>query len=373
MTSRTAPASDAVRSGPLARVDSEAGLTLRHPLMRASGSKKHYPRLRSRSVFVAKRSLLRKAFALAIIAAASGHLVRAQPTGPTKIVFPFPAGTGPDVMVRTLSEQIVRTRALSMFVENRPGAASLVGTEEVARASPDGRTLLFTSNLLLVTPHLRRVDYDPIISFAPVCRLARSPLLIVVNGVSPYRTLSDLVGAARSKPGDLTLAGVGPASPTQLSFEMFVRAANVDMIFVPYPGMAPTTSALLGDHVTSAILDYSTAAEQLRTGGLRALATLSATRIEPLPDLPTVGEAGFRNVEMDLWFGSFAPARTPRETVNQIAGWLADAIRDPGVAQRLSTLGIYPEVVCGADFEAYLRKSYDEYGRIIREADIKPE
>jgi tripartite-type tricarboxylate transporter receptor subunit TctC len=301
------------------------------------------------------------------------HVAWSQAARTIRIIFPFPAGTGPDTMVRILSEHVGRARGLTMVVENRPGAATLIGTEAAARAAPDGNTLLFTSNLFAVTPHLRKVNYDPITSFEPICLLTRSPLLIAVNAASPYHALSDLVNAVHARPAELTLAGVGPASPTQVAFEMLKRAADINMTFVSYPGMAPTISALLGEHVTSAILDYSTAAEHLKSGRLRALATPSKTRIEALPYMPTVAESGYKDVEMDLWFGSFAPAKTSKEILTQLADWITAAMQLPEVKEKFLTLGMYPVGICGTDFGSYLRKQYDEYGRIIREANIKTE
>jgi hypothetical protein len=154
----------------------------------------------------------------------------------------------------------------------------------------------------------------------------------------------------------------------QIAIESLKRAAKVDMTFIPYPGGAPALNALLGEHVTSLFLSYSTMAEQLKAGKLRALATWSRTRIESLPEVPTVAESGYKDYEMDEWNGVLAPARTPKNAVSQLADRFTAALQAPEVKRKLVAQGVYPVGMCGADFAALLRKQYDEYGRIIREA-----
>jgi tripartite-type tricarboxylate transporter receptor subunit TctC len=261
-------------------------------------------------------------------------------------------------------------QGLTMVIENRPGAGSIIGTEAVSHAAPDGNTLLMGTSTLVINPHLRKVNYDPVTSFEPICYLVNAPTVIVVNSASPYRTLADLLDAARAKPGDLTMAGAGPF---YLAVEMLKHAANLNMTLVPYPGGAPAVTALLGEHVTSVFTDYPTSAEQLKAGKLRALATGSRTRSEALPDVPTVAESGYQDFDVEHWFGLFAPAKTPKETVSQLVGWFTAALQVPEVKAKLVVQGLYPVGICGADFGAFFRKQYDDYGRAIREANIKAE
>ena len=213
----------------------------------------------------------------------------------------------------------------------------------------------------------------PLTSFEPICYLVSVPTVVVVNGTSPYRTLADLLNAARAKPGDLTLASFGPATMFQLAFESLKRAAKVDMSFVPYPGSAPAVNALLGEHVSSALTSYSIVAEQLNTGRLRALATGSRTRIEPLPEVPTVAESGYTDYEVDNWLGVLAPAKTPKQAVSQLAGWFTAAMQVPEVKAKLAAQGLFPVGICGTDFAALLRRQYENFGRVIREANIRAE
>jgi tripartite-type tricarboxylate transporter receptor subunit TctC len=182
-----------------------------------------------------------------------------------------------------------------------------------------------------------------------------------------------LLNAARIKSGALTLASVGPATTQHIAIGVLKRVANVNMIYVPYPGDAPAVSALLGEHVTSALVTYPSAAEQLKAGKLRALATASRSRIEPLPDVPTVAESGYQDYEADTWFGVVAPAKTPAATISQLAGWFNSAVQATETKPKLMAQGQLPVAICGADFAAHLRKQYDDYGRVIREANIKAE
>jgi tripartite-type tricarboxylate transporter receptor subunit TctC len=198
-------------------------------------------------------------------------------------------------------------------------------------------------------------------------------VLLVVNSASPYRTLADLVTAARARPGALTLAGAGPATSFHIAAETLKREADVDLNYVPYPGDPPAISALLGEHVTSVFANYATVSEHLNAGKLRALAVGSRTRIEPLPELPTFAESGYKGYEVENWFGVVAPAKTPKERVSQLIGRYTAALRVSEVKAKLGGQGLFPVAICGADFGAHISKQYGEYGRAIREANIKAE
>src|SRR5438477_4224038 len=248
------------------------------------------------------------ALAVVFVLLLSDHSAQSQ-ARTIKIVNPYPPGGTADMVARVLSEHIGRTQAVTMLVENRPGGGTVIGTEAAARAAPDGNTLLITSVVFIINPHLRKLNYDPLTSFEPICNLVQSPQVIVANSASPYRTMADLTNAARAKPGALTLASTGPASPSHIGFEMLKRAAGLDMTYVPFPGNAPTVNAVLGGHVTAGIANYADVIGHLKAGTLRALATHSPKRIDTLPDLPTVAEAGFKEFEYDIWFGMLSPAR----------------------------------------------------------------
>ena len=290
-----------------------------------------------------------------------------------RFVVPLSPGGVGDFLARILAEQIRHTQGVSILIENRPGAGGAIGAEAVARAAPDGTTLLINSADLLVGSHLRKLNYDPMTSFEPVCHLVNVPTLILVNSASPYRTLADLLAAARARPRDLTMASFGPATMFQIGLESLKRASKADITFVPYPGVAPAINALLGDHVTSAFATYSTAAEQLNAGKLRALAVASPTRTSSLPDVPTVAESGYRDYAVEQWFGVDAPARTAKPTIDRLADWFTTAMQVDEVKEKLVAQGLFPVGTCGTEFAAFIRKQFDEFGRVIREANIKAE
>jgi tripartite-type tricarboxylate transporter receptor subunit TctC len=318
--------------------------------------------------------LVAVAAALATLSVAlSDHGAWPQTARAIRLVVPVSPGGVADFLARALAEQVGRAQGETVVIENRPGAGGAVAAEAVSRAAPDGNTLLLAAPDLLISPYFRKLNYDPLASFEPVCYVVNYPSIIVVNSTSPYRTLADLLNDARAKPGGLTLASFGPATVFQIAFESLKRATKVDMTFVPYPGNGPAVSALLGEHVTSVLASYSAVAEQLNAGKLRALATGSRKRIASLPDVPTVAESGYKDYEVDQWLGVVAPARTPKETISHLARWLTAATRDPEVKTKLIAQGLFPAETCGADFAALLRRQYDDYGRVARAANIKAE
>jgi tripartite-type tricarboxylate transporter receptor subunit TctC len=273
-------------------------------------------------------------------------------------------------MARVLADKIGATGGPTMVVESHPCASTEIGTEIVFRADPDGGTLGIISNSFITLPHLRTLKYDPLTDFVPICELASFPPLIVVNSQSPYKTLADWIDAAHAKPDALTLASIGPGSSSQIAFEMLKRAAKANITFVPFPGYTPSIQAVLGNQVTSAIVDLSTLQGLLRSGQLRALATLAGKRIDTLPDVPTVRESGY-DVEAEFFGAVIAPAKTPKNTIAQLIGTFTAGMQAAKVKTKFAELGFYPGGRCGADFSALLHKQYEEYGRIIRDANMK--
>src|SRR5262245_25930080 len=251
--------------------------------------------------------LARIAACLAAMAALGAASATAQQP-PVRIVVPYPPGSGPDILSRLMSEQIGRDGGPTVLIENRPGGGTLIGTETVARAEPDGNTVLLAANSFVINPVLKKGNYDVSTSFEPVCYLASTPMVLVVKGDSPYKTLADLVAAARAKPGSIVLSSGGPASSLHVAIEVLKRATNIDVTYVPYAGTAPSVNALMGGHVTGVWADYPTVVSQLQSGTLRGLVTTSAKRVAPLPDVPTLKEVGISTYEADIFYGIVAPA-----------------------------------------------------------------
>jgi tripartite-type tricarboxylate transporter receptor subunit TctC len=322
----------------------------------------------------------RRFLLLTVVAAFAGTMVTIAAAGwshsarPMKIIVPAPAGGALDVLTRLLAEQISRSHGLTIVIDNRPGAATAIGTEAAARAAPDGHTLLTNAPpAFVIAPHLRKLGYEPLNGFEPICSLVSFPMVIAVDSAAPYRTLDEFLGAARARPGHLTLGSIGPASLSQIAFEKLKQAADVNITFVPYTGTSLAVGALLGKHVTSYLGNYTDVAEQAKAGKLRVLATTSRARIAVLPELPTVAESGYSDYGFEGWFGALAPAKTPQKTVAELVDWFATALQTTEIRAALVAQGLYPVGLCGADFAALLRRQYDEYGSIIRAANIKAE
>jgi tripartite-type tricarboxylate transporter receptor subunit TctC len=288
-----------------------------------------------------------------------------------RLILPFPPGGPADVMARVVAQQIGASGGPSIVVESHPGAGSEIGTEYVSRAAADGNTLLVVSPSFVVLPHVRKLNYDPLTDFVPICKLATFPPLIVVNGDSPYHTLNEFIDAARARPSALTYGTIGPDTASQIAFEMLEQAAKVDITFVPFTGYTPAIQALMAHQVTAAQADLTTLQGQLQTGTLRALATTAAARVLVLPNVPTVIESGYKNVEAEFYVGVVAPAKTPKATIGQTIRQFSDAIQAPGIKAKFGSLGFVLGGQCGADFGGIIRKDYDNYGHTIREAHLQ--
>jgi tripartite-type tricarboxylate transporter receptor subunit TctC len=314
---------------------------------------------------------------LAIIAFASlaffVHAPSAQTPRTIKVVISVPPGGTIDYLVRLLADQIGKTNGQTVIIESRPGAGGVIAADVVAHAQPDGNTLLIMANGMIINSILRKVNYDPIKSYEPVCDLVSSPQVLVVNKDSPYRNLADFVAAARARPGQLSLASVGPHTTQHIAIERLKKLAGIDVIYVPFAGGAPAINALLGKHVDAVLQNYSETGEQMRAGTLRALATAAAKRIEAVPDLPTIAESGFPEFETDVWFGLVAPAKTPDAVMAQLIDWFRAALLAPAVTAKLATQALYPNPICGGDFATHIRTQSEEYSRLIRDLNIKIE
>jgi tripartite-type tricarboxylate transporter receptor subunit TctC len=318
---------------------------------------------------------LASCLAIVLLALLNQEVLAQGTTGKTvRIVVPNAAGGPADVLARLLAEQIARAQGPTMMIENRPGASGVIGTEAVARATPDGNTVLLTGNPLIISILRPSVTYNPLTSFEPICLLVNLPFVLVVNSSSEFHSLAEFLAAARARPGELTFASYGPGTPLHIIEESLKRAAKVDWTYVPYPGGdVPAVAALLGGHVTSVLATYSGVMEQVKSGALRPLAVAEGMRIPPLPDVPTIAESGYEGFADSAWIGVFAPAKTAKEVIAHLSTLFASALKAPEVTSKLLPQGLYPVGSCGADFGSYMRKQYDEYARTIREANIKAE
>jgi len=287
------------------------------------------------------------------------------------MILPFPPGGPADIMARLVAQQVGAEGGPTMVVESHPGAASEIGTELVSQAAPDGDTLGIISPSFVVLPHFRKLNYDPLKDFTPLCELATFPPLLVVNSQSPYHSLADLVDAAHARPGALTLGTIEVGSVTELVFETLKRETKADITFVPFTGYTPAIQAVLGNQITAALADYSSLQAELQSGKLRALATIGSKRVSSLPNVPTVAEAGYSGVDAEFYVGVAAPAKTPATKISELTHWFTTALQAPQIKAKFAALGFFSGAQCGADFAAILHNDYDKYGQIVREAHLQ--
>jgi tripartite-type tricarboxylate transporter receptor subunit TctC len=300
----------------------------------------------------------------------SDELFSSQAKRTIRIIVPSTVGGGADVLARLLADHMGRKQNIKVVIENRPGASNMIGTEVASRAEPDGNTLLMSTPEFVINAHLHKLNYDPLTSFKPVCYLARSPQLFVVNGLSPYRTLEDLLSAARAKPGELTLVSAGPASSTRFAIETLKRLANVKINYIPYQGSQHAVNAVLTGQVTSALASYPNVVGLVKDNQLHALAVTSPVRVSEIPDVPTVAEFGFDGYESEIWFGIVAPAETPEKVISELEGWFMNAVDAPELKPKFAALGLFATGICGAEFGAFISREYEKYGRAIRQTGL---
>ncbi len=286
-----------------------------------------------------------------------------------KIVVPYTPGSGPDITSRLMSEAISKAQGVNMVVENRPGAGTVLGTELVARAAPDGATLVTVANSFVVNPAVGRGNYSVQGSFEPVCQLAATPMVLVVQSSSSIKTLQELV--AEAKAGKIVFAAGGPASSLHIAIEVLKIAQKLDSSYVPYGGTAPAINALMGGHVQAVWADFPTVVNHIKAGTLRPIVTTSTGPVAELPGVPTLNSTGLAKHEADIFYGIMAPAKTPPDVLAQLSSWFEAAMKSPEIAPKLAQQGLFPAVKCGAEFGKFMKALTDDYTRVVKEAGIK--
>ena len=287
-----------------------------------------------------------------------------------KVIVPYTPGSGPDIISRLLGEQIAKQGGPTVVVENRPGGGMTIGTEAAARAEPDGNTVLLVANAFTVNMAVKRGNFT-LASFEPVCNLATTPMPLVVQSSSPWKTVQELVDYARANPGKFTFASGGPATSLHVAIEVLRLATKIETNYVPYGGSGPAINALIGGHVQAVWADYPTVVSHLKNGTLRALATTSPKRIDALPGVPTLSETGIVKYEAEIFYGVVAPAKTPKAALDSIGTMLTSAIT-PEMKQKFAQQGLFPDGRCGDKFGAFLRDITADYERVTTAAGIKP-
>jgi tripartite-type tricarboxylate transporter receptor subunit TctC len=302
----------------------------------------------------------------------STAMAQGFPSKPVRIVVPFTAGGTADVLARLLGQKMSEALGQPVLVENRPGAGTVIGTEVVAHAPADGHTMLLMGNSFTINPSLHaKLPYDPVKDFVPVAMVVRSPQVLVVNPALQVKSLSEFIALAKSRPGQLSLATVGPATTQHIASEMLKSALKIDMIYTPYPGGAPAVTALVGGHVDAVLANYSEVAQQVASGKIRALAVTTRERIGPLKDVPTVAESGYPDFEVAAWFGLALTGGSPPAAVARLNAEVNKALNAPDVRDKLLAQGLYPAGGTAEQFGAHLRAEMAKYAKVIKERGIK--
>jgi len=310
---------------------------------------------------------------LGLLAAAPGWTAGAYPEQPVKLVVPFPAGGSADILGRLIGQKLSERLKQQIVIENRPGAGGNIGTEIVARAKPDGYTLLMgTVSTHGINPNLyAQLPYDAVKSFEPIVLVARMPNVLVVNPSVAANSVQELIALARAKPGQITFASAGNGTSQHLSGELFKKMAGVELLHIPYKGNAPAVSDLLGGQVNMMFDNVAVSLTQVRAGKLRALAVTSAKRSPALPRVPTVAESGLPGYEILSWFGLFAPAGTPKEIVARINAEVVGVLDDKSVRERLGRDGIEPGGGTPATFATFVQAELPRWAKLVRESGAR--
>lgn len=311
--------------------------------------------------------------AIVLVATAAMSLPAVAQVYPTKqieLVVPFVAGGTTDNMARVIAQRFTESWSQTVIVSNRPGAGSTIGTSAVAKAAPDGHTLLITTFAFAAAPALQKVPFDPIKDFAPITELAALPMMLLVHPSVPANNLKEFIALAKSSPGGLNYASSGPGTSTHLAAEMFNMMAGVRLVHVPYKGNAEVYNALLGGHVKIHFSLVPSGIAHVRAGKLRVLAVTSDKRLPYLPDIPTVAESGFPNYEISSWQGMFAPAGTRPEVVAKINGELLALLKTPVMRERMAREGADPVGSTPQQFSQRVASEIDKWSKVAKAAGL---
>jgi tripartite-type tricarboxylate transporter receptor subunit TctC len=294
------------------------------------------------------------------------------PTRTIQIVVPYTPGTGGDILARVLGPKLAERWKVSVVTDNRAGASGNIGTEFVAKSAPDGYTLLCTATSFGTNPAINRnLPFDPAKSFAPVIQLARSSVAVIVTPGLPVKSMRQFLDFARSAPGKLNYSSPGNGSPQHLAMELLKLDAHVDLVHVPYKGSGGALADLVGGHVQAMIVSLQTVAPYVQSGKLRMLAVMSAERSEVFPEVPTLKEVGLPDLEVDTWYGVFAPAGTSKAVIDKINGEMNALLKQADVRELLARQGMIPVGGTPERFGALVQSELARWPRVVAAAGIK--
>ena len=293
------------------------------------------------------------------------------PDKPVRMVVPYAAGGSTDVIARTLAQKLSGMWGQPVVIDNRPGGSTIIATDIVAKSAPDGYTLLVTTTSFTIVPSLTdKLPYDPAKDFEPITLINTTPLVLVVNPGVPAHSVKELIALAKAKPGALNFGSAGSGGSNHLAGELFSVMAGVSMVHVPYKGNAPALADLVGGHLDVLFNGLTSAMPLIKAGKLRPLAVTSLTRVDALPDMPTLDETGLKGFQAVAWNGLSAPARTPKDVIARISADVVKVLHSAELVERLKAEGSDPVGNSPEQFIAFLREETAKWSRVIKIADI---
>ena len=296
------------------------------------------------------------------------------PNRTIRMIVPFAAGGGTDVTARIVSQKLGESLGASVVVDNRAGGGAMIGTETVARAAPDGYTLITVASEHAINPSLQpKVPYDAIRDFVPISQLVSGQYFVTLHPAVPAKSVKELIALAKRRPGEIIYGSTGNGSATHLAGVLFQLLSGTQFTHVPYKGGGPASTALLGGEIALVFNATSTVMSHVKSGALRAVAVTGGKRLLQLPEIPTVAEAGLAGFEVTGWYLVLAPAGTPREIVEKLSGEISRVVRQPAVLERLAALGTEPVGSTPEQTAAFLRKEIDKWTRVVKASGARPD
>lgn len=316
---------------------------------------------------------LQKLFVVgAMLAAAGAAFAQTYPNKPIRIVVPYSSGSS-DVVARLLSPKLHEAWKQPVIVDNRPGANAVIGTDAVAKAAPDGYTLLMALGTHVISPHLIRTPYHPLDDFTAVATVAAAELGLGLNPSVPANTLQEFIALAKAKPGELNYSTTQIGGNQHLAGELFTILTGAKLTAVPYKGGGEAMSAVVGGHVQAYFGSIASLAPNMRSGKLKGIAVSGDRRHPAVPDVPTFSEGGVQNFDVRLWYALLAPAGTPKDIVDKLSRQIAEALATPEFKATLAKQGLDPLVSTPQQFSALMKADFDRYAKIVKTANIKVE
>lgn len=295
------------------------------------------------------------------------------PTRTVRLIVPSSPGGGTDISARILAPQLTQFLGQQVIVENRPGAGTMIGGEAVARAAPDGYTLLMGISTLAINPAMyKKVPYDALRDLAPISQAVALSNVLVIHPSLPSRNLKAFIAFAKARPGDLNFASAGKGTSPHLSMELFLVMAKLKMLHVPYKGSGPGVTDLVAGHVPVMMPNMLSAQPHIKSGRLRALGVTGSKRAPGADDIPTIAEAGVPGYEAVQWYGVLAPAGTPGDIISKLHAGVVRAVQNPEVRNRLMNDGAEPVGSSPAEFATYIKAETDKWAKVIKAAGIDP-